>query len=64
MELEFDLNRSVEQNAGHYFDLSKKAKKKLQGAKTALQSSRKELAELQLKGEKFIQQELPELEQS
>lgn len=34
-----DLKKSVEENAGFYFDKAKKARKKLEGAKVALQKS-------------------------
>ncbi len=37
------LDRSVEQNAGTYFDKAKKDKKKLEGARAALEKSRKRL---------------------
>ncbi|MBI2112362.1 DUF814 domain-containing protein [Candidatus Woesearchaeota archaeon] len=57
MELEFDLNMSVDENAGIYFDLSKKARKKVEGAKKALEESRKKLLESQSKEDKFWQEE-------
>ena len=57
MELEFDLTKSVDENAGIYFDLSKKAKKKVEGAKKALEDSTKKLLELQSKEDKFWQEE-------
>ena len=57
MQIEFDLNKSVDENAGKYFDLAKKAKKKLEGAKQALQKSKKELADLEKKENKFIAEE-------
>ena len=56
-ELELDLTRSIEENAGHYFELSKKAKKKLKGAEAALEESRKKLRELQQQEEKFLEVE-------
>ncbi len=57
MELEIDLNKSVEENAGRYFDLAKKAKKKLEGAKEALMHSRKELQTLERQEASFQEQE-------
>lgn len=57
MELEIDLNKSVEENAGDYFDLAKKAKKKLKGAHEALERSRKELELLKKEENKFWQEE-------
>lgn len=57
MEIEFNITESVEENAGHYFDLAKKAKKKLEGAKQALEDSKKKLEELQKQEEKFYQKE-------
>lgn len=56
MEIEFDLNKSVEENAGTYFNLAKKAKKKLKGAKEALERSRKELEKLKQQEDKFLQE--------
>jgi predicted ribosome quality control (RQC) complex YloA/Tae2 family protein len=53
MELEFDLNKSVDENAGDYFNRSKKAKKKLEGAKEALKLSRKRLEKLEKEESKF-----------
>ena len=57
MEIEIDLHKSVDENAGIYFDLSKKAKKKLEGAKAALADSKKKLAELQKQESKFWEEE-------
>ena len=57
MEIEFDLNKSVDENAGRYFDLSKKAKKKLEGARDALEKSKKALAKLEREEEKFLAEE-------
>jgi predicted ribosome quality control (RQC) complex YloA/Tae2 family protein len=57
MEVEINLTRSLEENAGRYYDLAKKAKKKLKGAKEALQDSKKKLVELQKQEDKFWQEE-------
>lgn len=57
MEIEIDLNKSVDENAGTYFDLAKKAKKKLEGAKTALIDSKKKLTALQQQESKFWEEE-------
>ena len=57
MEIEIDLTTSVEENAGHYFDLAKKAKKKLEGAKQAVEESKKKLSDLQKQEEQFWQKE-------
>ncbi len=46
MRIELDIKKTPEQNAGIYFDRAKKAKKKLEGAKTALAESRKKLEKL------------------
>ncbi|HLC88876.1 MAG TPA: NFACT RNA binding domain-containing protein [Candidatus Nanoarchaeia archaeon] len=56
MEIEFDLNKSVEENAGTYFNLAKKAKKKLKGAQEALERSRQELERLKQQEGKFLQE--------
>lgn len=53
MEIEIDLQKSVEENAATYFEFAKKAKKKLEGAKKALQESKAKLAALQKHEEKF-----------
>ena len=58
MEIEIDLNKSVDENAGDYFNYAKKAKKKLQGAKEALEESKKKLAKLEQQEEKFQEKEL------
>lgn len=47
MELTLHLDKTVEQNAAIYFEKSKKAKKKLEGATAALEESRKKLASLE-----------------
>ncbi len=57
MEIEIDLNKSVDVNAGDYYDKSKKAKKKLKGAKEALEKSKKQLLELHNKEKKFVEEE-------
>jgi len=57
MQIEFHLTKSVDENAGKYFDLAKKAKKKLEGAKLALIKSKKELIELENKETKFLAEE-------
>ncbi|MFH1276612.1 MAG: NFACT RNA binding domain-containing protein, partial [Candidatus Woesearchaeota archaeon] len=57
MEIEFDLNTSVDENAGIYFDLAKKAKRKLEGAKDALVDSRKKLVDLEKQDQKFWEKE-------
>ena len=46
MRIELDIKKTPEQNAGVYFDRAKKARKKLEGAKTALAESRKKLEKL------------------
>nr|MBT4247005.1 DUF814 domain-containing protein [Candidatus Woesearchaeota archaeon] len=53
MEIEISLNKNVDENAGIYFNLAKKAKKKLEGANKALGDSKKELASLEKNEEKF-----------
>src|SRR3989338_5181343 len=57
MEIEIDLNKSLEENAGVYFDLSKRAKKKLAGAKTDLEESNQKLAKLLKEEDKFQESE-------
>ena len=43
MELEIDLNKSLHENASYYYDLAKKTRKKIEGAKKALEISKKQL---------------------
>ncbi len=57
MDIEFDLQKSVDENAGVYFELSKKYKKKLEGAKKALEDSVKKLAALKKDEQKFLLEE-------
>ncbi len=57
MEIEIDLHKSVDENAGTYFELAKKAKRKLQGAQKAVEESRKKLAKLQKEEGKFWEEE-------
>jgi predicted ribosome quality control (RQC) complex YloA/Tae2 family protein len=53
MQVEFDLNKSVDENAGRYYNKAKKAKKKLEGAQVALIDSKKKLEKLQKEEGKF-----------
>ena len=57
MQIEFNLNKSVDENAGKYFDKAKKAKKKLAGAVDALSVSKKKLEKLQKEEGKFWEEE-------
>lgn len=57
MQIEFDLRKSVDENAGKYFDLAKKAKKKLSGAQDALEKTKKQLLKLESQEEKFWEEE-------
>jgi len=51
MELEIDLNKSLNENASLYFDKSKKSKKKLDGLKKAVKDTEKKLNKMQEKEE-------------
>lgn len=44
-----DLNRSLYDSAGKFYEYSKRARQKLEGAKAALEESRKKLAEIETK---------------
>ncbi len=57
MQIEINLNQSVEDNAATYFELAKKSKRKMEGAKKALLESRKKLEELQKKEHLFLEEE-------
>lgn len=63
MEIEFSLSKSVNENAGKYFELAKKAKKKLEGAKAALNESKKKLNKLMKEEAKFLEEEKNKKEQ-
>ena len=39
MKIKIEVNKSLEQNAGIYYNKAKKARKKLKGAKEALEKS-------------------------
>jgi predicted ribosome quality control (RQC) complex YloA/Tae2 family protein len=62
MEIEFDLTKTVDENAGNYFNLAKKAKKKLAGAKEALVESKNKLEKLKKDEDKFMVEEAKKLE--
>ncbi|MBT4805061.1 DUF814 domain-containing protein [Candidatus Woesearchaeota archaeon] len=62
MDIEIDLTKSVDENAGNYFNLAKKAKKKLAGAKEAVEMSKKKLEKLQQEEDKFMEREIKKLE--
>ena len=62
MDIEIDLTKSVDENAGTYFNLAKKAKKKLAGAKDAVDASKKKLEKLQKEEDKFMEKETKKLE--
>src|SRR3989344_6731154 len=49
--IELDINKTVEKNAEAYFEKAKKFKKKIEGAKEALNKSYKKLDELNKKKE-------------
>tara|TARA_Y100000310_G_C20669049_1_gene809233 strand:+ start:455 stop:1234 length:780 start_codon:yes stop_codon:yes gene_type:complete len=57
MEVEIDLKKSLEENAGIYFDKAKKAKKKLKGAAEAIEQTKKQLAKLEKEESKFLKEE-------
>ncbi len=61
MEIEFDLTKSVEENASKYFEESKKAKKKLLGATKALTETKKRLDLLLKQESKFLEEEAEKL---
>ncbi len=57
MDIEIDLTKSIDENAAVYFELAKKAKKKLEGAKDALLDSKKKLEKLRKEEATFFQVE-------
>ena len=58
MEIELNLTKSVEENAGTYYDLAKKHKRKLEGARKALAESQAKLAQLLQQEQQHQEQEL------
>ena len=62
VDIEIDLQKSVEQNAGIYFERAKKAKKKAEGTLKALEESRKKLAQLQKEEHTFVAEEEKKLQ--
>ena len=62
MDVELDFKLSLEQNAALYYEKSKKAKKKLDGAIKALNESKGELGMLEREKEKIMNQIEKELE--
>lgn len=57
MEIEINLTKSVEENAETYFELAKKAKKKLKGAQEALERTKKQLEQLLQQENSFFEAE-------
>ncbi|MBI2668318.1 DUF814 domain-containing protein [Candidatus Woesearchaeota archaeon] len=57
MNIEISLEKSVDQNAAVYYELAKRAKKKMQGAKEALAVTQRKLDELQKQEAKFWDEE-------
>ncbi len=57
VDIEIDLQKSVEQNAGIYFERAKIAKKKAAGALRALEESNTKLAQLQQEEHTFVTEE-------
>jgi predicted ribosome quality control (RQC) complex YloA/Tae2 family protein len=47
MEIELDFSKSLEENAAHYFEESKKAKKKLKGLLPAIEETEKKIANIE-----------------
>ncbi len=54
MKVRIDMKKSVEQNAQTYFEKAKKQRKKLEGAKEALEKTKKRLEDEKKKGDKTI----------
>ncbi len=57
MEIDFFLEKSVDENAGRYFDTAKKNKKKLEGAHKALAISKEKLEKLLKDEAKYLERE-------
>ncbi len=57
MQIEFDLTKSVDENAGKYFDLAKKQKKKRIGAQETITEAKKKLKLLLTQEAEFREEE-------
>ncbi|MDP3733699.1 MAG: NFACT RNA binding domain-containing protein [Nanoarchaeota archaeon] len=56
MEVEIDLLKSVDENAGTYFNLAKKTRKKIEGAQKALKESIETLEKLKQQESAFVEE--------
>jgi predicted ribosome quality control (RQC) complex YloA/Tae2 family protein len=57
MKIEIDVRKSIDENAGRYFEIAKKSKKKIEGAQDALKNSKEKLAKLLQQEETFQEEE-------
>ncbi len=57
MDIEFNLTKSVDENAGIYFDLAKKGKRKREGAIKTIAEAQEKLKKLLSEQDKFIAEE-------
>ncbi len=57
MEIEIDLAKSVDENAGMYFNAAKKARKKLEGAIAAREETKRKIEAMQKQESKFWEEE-------
>ncbi len=64
MKLTLDISKSIEQNAETYYDSAKKAKKKVDGAKKALQVSYAKLESLRMQGLKLEEETKNKIEKT
>lgn len=62
MEVTIDINKSIEENAGHYYDRAKKLKKKIKRAKEALRKNEEKLKQL-LENKKQIESQHKEIKE-
>ncbi len=60
MKIDIYLDKSVEENASLYFEKAKKAKKKIEGAKEAIQNTEKKLEKLKKEKEETLQKKTKE----
>ena len=57
MDIEFNLTKSVDENAGTYFDLAKKGRRKREGAIKTIAEAQEKLKKLLSEQDKFIAEE-------
>ncbi len=61
MEITLDIRRSVSENAQHYYERAKKARRKVAGARKALADTERKLESLSKKEERFLEERVDDI---